>query len=57
VGIAGGLTPENVDAAIGLLEPDLVDVASGVESAPGVKDHERIRELAQKIMSRGGRGG
>jgi phosphoribosylanthranilate isomerase len=49
VGIAGGLTPENVEEAIGLLEPDLVDVASGVESAPGVKDHERIRDLARRI--------
>jgi phosphoribosylanthranilate isomerase len=57
VGIAGGITPENVVEAIRLLQPDLVDVASGVESAPGVKDHDRIRELAREIRSRGGKSG
>jgi phosphoribosylanthranilate isomerase len=58
LGIAGGLTPENVEEAIGVLEPDLVDVSSGVESSPGRKDHERIRELAQRIAghTRGGAG-
>jgi phosphoribosylanthranilate isomerase len=36
--VAGGLTPGNVERAIALLRPDVVDVSSGVESAPGVKD-------------------
>jgi phosphoribosylanthranilate isomerase len=40
--LAGGLTPENVPRAITALHPSLVDVCSGVESAPGVKDHERL---------------
>jgi len=41
-GLAGGLTPENVGDAIRQTGAPLVDTSSGVESAPGVKDVERI---------------
>jgi phosphoribosylanthranilate isomerase len=41
--LAGGLTPENVEDAIRQVQPYAVDVATGVERSPGVKDHEKIR--------------
>jgi phosphoribosylanthranilate isomerase len=43
VGIAGGLNAGNVGRAIAAVRPDFVDVASGVESSPGVKDPGKIR--------------
>jgi phosphoribosylanthranilate isomerase len=41
--LAGGLTPANVRQAIARVRPYAVDVASGVEAAPGVKDHGKLR--------------
>jgi phosphoribosylanthranilate isomerase len=41
--LAGGLTPENVSEAIKKVRPYAVDVATGVETSPGVKDHEKIQ--------------
>ncbi len=43
--LAGGLTPETVEQGIRALEPYGVDVASGVEAAPGVKDAEKVRRF------------
>ena len=43
--LAGGLKPQNVATAIRTLAPDVVDVSSGVESAPGVKDPWLMREF------------
>lgn len=45
--LAGGLDPENVADAIATCKPDGVDVASGVESGPGIKNAELVRKFAQ----------
>ncbi|MGB9464724.1 MAG: phosphoribosylanthranilate isomerase [Candidatus Acidiferrum sp.] len=47
--LAGGLTPENVGAAIRSVRPYAVDVASGIESKPGKKDHVRMKEFIEEV--------
>ncbi|MBI4794657.1 MAG: phosphoribosylanthranilate isomerase [Deltaproteobacteria bacterium] len=47
--LAGGLTPENVAQAIATAQPQAVDVASGVEAAPGKKDPEKLRAFIEAI--------
>ena len=47
--LAGGLNPENVARAAKIIAPDVVDVSSGVESSPGVKDHERMRAFVAAL--------
>jgi len=47
--LAGGLTPENVGAAMRSVRPYAVDVASGVESKPGKKDHARLKEFIDEV--------
>jgi phosphoribosylanthranilate isomerase len=47
--LAGGLTPENVSEAIARVRPSAVDVASGVESSPGIKDEVRMRRFFEAV--------
>lgn len=46
--LAGGLTPRNVRAAVGTVNPYAVDVASGVERTGGVKDHDAVRAFVRE---------
>jgi phosphoribosylanthranilate isomerase len=47
--LSGGLTPDNVAAAITLVRPDAIDVASGVEASPGVKDQAKVARLFERV--------
>ncbi|MDY3554658.1 phosphoribosylanthranilate isomerase [Gemmata sp. JC717] len=47
--LAGGLTPENVEEAVATVRPWGVDVASGVERAPGVKDPDKVARFVQNV--------
>ncbi len=49
--LAGGLTPENVTRAIEIVRPWCVDVASGVESAPRVKDPAKVRAFVAAVRA------
>ncbi|WP_373565540.1 hypothetical protein [Staphylococcus aureus] len=48
--LAGGLTPESVSRAMTLVQPDLVDVSSGVELAPGIKDPDRLARFLEAAV-------
>ncbi len=45
--IAGGLNASNVAEAIRIVKPWGVDASSGLESSPGIKDHEKVRRFVE----------
>ena len=49
--LSGGLTEQNVSQAIATVTPDAVDVCSGVESAPGVKDHHALEDFITAVRT------
>jgi len=49
--LAGGLTPANVGSAIRAVRPYAVDVASGIESAPGIKDRDKMQRFVAAVRS------
>jgi len=49
--LAGGLTPETVAEALAFVRPEIVDVSSGVERLPGIKDQNRIARFVEAVFA------
>jgi phosphoribosylanthranilate isomerase len=47
--LSGGISVDNIGAAISLVRPDALDVSSSVESEPGVKDHAKLEQLFERV--------
>ena len=47
--LAGGLNKDNIEEALSLLSPDMVDISSGVENAPGIKNARKIKEFIAQV--------
>lgn len=51
--LSGGLKPENIEIALEAVKPQAVDVASGVETSPGIKDRYKMEELIKRVKKFG----
>ena len=49
--LAGGLRPDTVRAALAQVNPEIVDVSSGVERLPGIKDPHQITRFAEAVLA------
>ena len=47
--LAGGINPENVSELVDKLNPELIDISSGIEDAPGIKNAEKMKDLFAKL--------
>jgi len=49
--LSGGLGPENIREALERVNPSAIDISSGIESKPGIKDHEKIDGFMKKVRA------
>jgi len=49
--LAGGLDSQNVQEALELVKPDGIDLASGIESSPGIKDASKMRSIVHAVRN------
>ena len=49
--LAGGLTVDNIDAALSTIKPYAVDTASGIEKSIGQKNHDLLRKMIEKVKA------
>ena len=49
--LAGGLTPDNIGEILKKFRPELIDLSSGVEKSPGIKDHGKLETLFKEAAS------
>jgi hypothetical protein len=51
--LAGGLSIDNIGEALAAVAPGAVDINSGIERSPGIKDHDRMKQIIGLIRARG----
>lgn len=49
--LAGGLRPDNIGEIVRRYQPELIDISSGIEKSPGIKDHVKLRHLFEQVRA------